>query len=257
MATNSIRWIATKRIEFDPSIAPEEIDVFEQFACSCPSTSVNALFEALHATIVIWAGRVRTRTKSSVLRVTDDKDWTQEVLLALWRKYDSGAIFRSGRHVRRYVNGILAKQAARAAKRATRSIPYAGVRQTGGPSVADELIAVAENHRLRTIAERLDRMMADARRALDETLAALPNNKAMAVRAHLHGETLLEASHAAGLTVGVLRGLLARLKRGSLAIALRCIRSELEKLYRLCPRTASEVELGCLARLISDPDDAV
>jgi DNA-directed RNA polymerase specialized sigma24 family protein len=217
-----------------------------------PARLESVFRDLLHA-LAHMARAVRRRTHVAALRVADDDDWRQEALLSLWRELREREKPRlsSGSEVRKFVFGVLRKQAVRAMKLGGRVSPLPHDWSTSTGTVPDELIAAGENRRVGQAVEELLALIERASAALGEALSRFPAREAMAVEAWLDGAGYRASGSAAGLTLARVRRLISRLRSGPLASLLCQARWDLEALYRASPSAAGRIKLGRLTRLLA------
>lgn len=218
---------------------------------------LEPLFRDLLHALARMAGAIRRRTSTAALRVSDDDDWRQEVLLALWRELRERDQPRlnCASAVRRYICGVLRKQAARAMKLGGRTCPLPDGWTDSARTVPDELIVAREDRRLDEAVEDIQALIDRANEALRDALSRLPAREATAAGAWLDGAGYRAAGVAGGLTLAQMRRVTLRLRGGLLASLLCWARRELEAIYRACPAAAGRIDLGRLTRLLADPEE--
>jgi hypothetical protein len=214
----------------------------------------NQIFSEIRQLLDGMATRVRRRTDSTVLRVTDNDDWLQECLLALWRHMLNRSCqdLADGAAVRRFASGVFANQVARAAKHA-KLYRQLDVTTNLEQMFIDELVERESAYEFHENKAKLGAMLADIDQLLQEMLRNWDVVEADAAKAWLDGATTQAAADIAGSTFAKVRGLIQRLKKSKLRPHLRRARQALETLWHRWPNRVAEVDIGRVCRLLEDP----
>jgi hypothetical protein len=214
---------------------------------------LNPLFRDLLSTLGRMAGGVRRRTTTAALRVADEDDWKQEVLLTLLRQLRGQNQTRPScaGELRRYIFGVLRNQAARAMQQGgrCRALPEDGIAAV--ESVPDELIAAEDLRRCEEAAAHVRALIDRVNKAIQDALVRVPVRQTAAVEAWLDGAGYRTAGAAGGLTLARMRRVILRFRAELPASLLRQARRNLEEIYRACPSAAGLIRLGRLARLLA------
>jgi DNA-directed RNA polymerase specialized sigma24 family protein len=214
---------------------------------------LNPLFRDLLPTLGRMAGGVRRRTTTAALRVADEDDWKQEILLTLFRHLREGSRTRlsCAGEVRRYIFGVLRNQSARAMRQGRRICSLPEHWTAAVESVPDELIAATEERRCEEAAADVQALIDRANNAVQDALVRMPAGQTAAVEAWLDGSGYRTVGAAEGLTLARMRRVIYRFRAELPASLLRQASRSLEEIYRACPSAAGFIRLGRLARLLT------
>jgi DNA-directed RNA polymerase specialized sigma24 family protein len=162
------------------------------------------------------AAYVERRTSPHSIRIADRDDLVQEVLTALCRELarPAGPRPRTVREWRNFLFAILRNQAWQAARMGARFDALPDQLAGHVPSVLQALVDAEDARETERGVSDLESLVGLADRAIGRALGRLEAHEAAAVEAWLYGAGYDEAGAPHGLSLGDMRGLVHRLRRG-------------------------------------------
>ncbi|HZZ78903.1 MAG TPA: hypothetical protein VFE62_10320 [Gemmataceae bacterium] len=261
---------------------PSPATVFAE-ATTLPAGDLNQVLGEVLPAVGYMSMWVRGRMKGEVdERVSDNKDWQQEAVIALWREAKRPNVrFKNLNEVSRFIFGVLRRQAARSRMLAQRvCAPLLSMSEldelvgerdderresvsngrfipsTGTRSILDDLITEEDSSEFARLVDDAQVLVTQTKHALAAALERMSAVEATAAGAWLDGASYKAAGNLAGITQAQVRRIIDHLKKGDLAERLKRVRDELKEVDRVDRLEAASISLGRLARLLMGPANA-